>query len=64
MQDALVIHVNGDHPEYVDFAFDLAVKYRAEFKKDVFVDIIGYRSFGHNETDNPKFTQPWTTPLH
>ena len=59
MQHAQVIHVNADHPEYVDFAFDLAVDYRMKFKKDVFVDIIGYRKFGHNEQDNPNFTQPW-----
>ena len=59
MQETLIIHVNGDHPEYVDYAFDLAVDYRMKFKKDVFIDILGYRKFGHNEQDNPKFTQPY-----
>ena len=56
--NGFVIHVNADRPEYVDYAFKLAVDYRNKFKRDVFVDVIGYRKYGHNEQDMPKFTQP------
>ena len=55
---SFVIHVNADYPEHVDFAFKLAIEYRMEFKRDVVVDVSGYRKFGHNEQDMPKFTQP------
>jgi len=55
---AFVIHVNAQYPEYVDWAFQLAVDYNIKFKRDVFVGVIGYRKYGHNETDMPKFTQP------
>eukprot|EP00744_Colponema_vietnamica_P000754 GILI01001312.1.p1 GENE.GILI01001312.1~~GILI01001312.1.p1 ORF type:complete len:813 (+),score=284.09 GILI01001312.1:272-2440(+) len=53
-----VIHVNSDHPEQVVKACRLAVDYQARFKKDVIVDLIGYRRHGHNEVDEPAFTQP------
>jgi 2-oxoglutarate dehydrogenase E1 component len=58
LNKSFVIHVNGDEPELVDRALTLAMDYRTKFKKDVFVDIVGYRKFGHNEQDYPDFTQP------
>lgn len=58
MNNNFVIHVNAHEPELVDFAFKLALEYRMKFKRDVFLDIVGYRVFGHNETDQPRFTQP------
>ncbi|EAR96872.1 oxoglutarate dehydrogenase (succinyl-transferring), E1 component (macronuclear) [Tetrahymena thermophila SB210] len=53
-----IFHVNADEPDLVDAVFRLAVDYRNTFHKDVMVDIIGYRLFGHNELDEPRFTQP------
>ena len=50
--------MNGDDPEAVDTAIKQAFDFRNKFKKDVFVDIIGYRRYGHNELDQPFFTQP------
>jgi len=53
-----VFHVHGENPEAVVHAMRLAADYRWEFDKDVVVDIVGFRRFGHNEGDEPYFTQP------
>ncbi len=56
--DAPILHVNGDDAEAVTFCSNLSVEYRQKFGKDIFIDMLCYRRHGHNESDEPKFTQP------
>ncbi len=58
MVQAPIFHVNGDDPEAVVFAAKVATEYRQKFNKDAVVDMFCYRRFGHNEGDDPTFTQP------
>jgi 2-oxoglutarate dehydrogenase, E1 component len=58
MIQAPVMHVNGDNPEAVVKCVEIATRYRQEFNSDVFIDMVCYRRHGHNEGDDPKFTQP------
>lgn len=58
MVDAPILHVNGDDPEAVVYATRIATEFRLKFNRDVVIDLICYRRFGHNEGDEPSFTQP------
>ena len=58
MVQAPVLHVNGDDAEAVVRCAEIAARYRQEFNKDIFVDMVCYRKHGHNEGDDPKYTQP------
>lgn len=56
--EAPILHVNGDEPESVVFAMEFAMEFRQKFKTDIFIDMVCYRKHGHNEGDEPKYTQP------
>jgi len=58
MIDAPIFHVNGDDPEAVVHVAKIAARYRQQFKCDVVIDIVCYRRYGHNESDEPNYTQP------
>ena len=56
--DAPVMHVNGDDPEAVVYCVKTAAEFRERYNRDIFIDMVCYRRHGHNESDEPKFTQP------
>src|SRR4030095_10334036 len=58
MIEAPIFHVNGDDPEAVVYAAKIATEFRQKFKHPVVIDMFCYRRFGHNESDEPAFTQP------
>ena len=53
-----IFHINGDDPEAAYRVLQIALDYRQEFNKDVVLDVVGFRRLGHNETDEPSYTQP------
>src|SRR5699024_10891814 len=53
-----ILHINADDPEAVVRGVQFALNFRMHFKHDVFLDLLGYRKYGHNEGDEPRFTQP------
>ena len=58
LSQAPIFHVNGDDPEAVVHCAKIATEYRQKFNRDVVIDMVCYRRFGHNEGDEPSFTQP------
>jgi 2-oxoglutarate dehydrogenase E1 component len=58
MLQSPIFHVNGEHPEAVAQVVDLALDFRSQFQRDVVIDMYSYRRWGHNEADEPSFTQP------
>lgn len=56
--EAPIIQVNGDDPEAVVYAVELAIRFRQKFNEDIFIDMVCYRKHGHNEGDEPRYTQP------
>lgn len=56
--NAPIFHVNGDSLDDVTKVFEIAAEFRQKFHTDIVIDLIGYRRFGHNELDQPMFTQP------
>ena len=58
MTQSPIFHINGDDPEAAFRAMRIALDYRQQFKKDVVLDVVGFRRLGHNETDEPSYTQP------
>lgn len=56
--EAPILHVNGDDPESVVYAMEFAIEFRQKFNSDIFIDMVCYRKHGHNEGDEPKYTQP------